>query len=59
MQHRNIIQAIRRFPKSLFAGMFGFDKHVYFEAAEGTEAAPEVKFWTKKSELLKEREAIE
>ena len=36
--------AIRRFPKSLFAGMFGFDKHVYFEAAEGTEAAPEVKF---------------
>ena len=39
--------------------MFGFDKHVYFEAAEGTEAAPEVKFWTKKSELLKEREAIE
>ena len=29
--------AIRRFPKSLFASMFGFDKHAYFEAAEGTE----------------------
>lgn len=24
--------AIRRFPKSLFASMFGFDKHAYFEA---------------------------
>ena len=32
--------AIRRFPKSLFASMFGFDKHAYFEAAEGTETAP-------------------
>lgn len=36
--------AIRRFPKSLFAGMFGFDKRAYFEAAEGSEKAPEVKF---------------
>ena len=34
--------AIRRFPKSLFASMFGFDKHAYFEAAEGTETAPTV-----------------
>ena len=24
--------AIRRFPKSLFASMFGFDKHAYFDA---------------------------
>ena len=36
--------AIRRFPKSLFATMFGFDKHAYFEAAEGTETAPTVSF---------------
>lgn len=35
---------IRRFPKNIFAGMFGFDKKAYFEAAEGTEKAPEVKF---------------
>ena len=36
--------AIRRFPKSLFASMFGFDKHAYFEAAEATETAPTVSF---------------
>ena len=36
--------AIRRSPKSLFASMFGFDKHAYFEAAEGTETAPTVSF---------------
>lgn len=36
--------AIRRFPKSLFAGMFGFEKRTYFEATEGSEKAPEVKF---------------
>lgn len=36
--------AIRRFPKSLFASMFDFDKHAYFEAAEGTETAPTVSF---------------
>lgn len=36
--------AIRRFPKSLFAAVFGFDKHAYFEAAEGTETAPAVNF---------------
>lgn len=36
--------AIRRFPKSLFAAMFGFDKHAYFAAAEGTESAPVVSF---------------
>ena len=36
--------AIRRFPKSLFASMFGFDKHAYFAAAEGSETAPTVSF---------------
>ena len=35
---------IRRFPKNIFAGMFGFDKMNKFEAAEGAEKAPEVKF---------------
>lgn len=35
---------IRRFPKNIFAGMFGFDKKAYFEAEDGTEKAPEVKF---------------
>ena len=30
---------IRRFPKNIFAGMFGFDKKAYFEAEEGSEKA--------------------
>ncbi len=36
--------AIRRFPKNLLAGMFGFDKRAYFEAAKGAEQAPQVQF---------------
>ena len=36
--------AIRRFPKNMLAGMFGFDKRAYFEAAEGAEQAPQVQF---------------
>lgn len=36
--------AIRRFPKNILAGIFGFDKKAYFEAESGTEKAPEVKF---------------
>lgn len=35
---------IRRFPKNILAGMFGFDKRAYFEAAEGAEQAPQVQF---------------
>jgi len=35
---------IRRFPKNMFAGMFGFSKKGYFEASAGAEKAPEVKF---------------
>lgn len=35
---------IRRFPKNIFAGMFGFDKMTKFEAETGAEKAPEVKF---------------
>lgn len=36
--------AIRRFPRSIIASMFGFEKHNYFEAEAGSEKAPEVKF---------------
>jgi LemA protein len=35
---------IRRFPANIVAGMFGFDKRAYFEAAEGSDKAPEVLF---------------
>ena len=35
---------IRKFPNNIISGIFGFDKKAYFEAAEGTEKAPEVKF---------------
>ncbi len=35
---------IRRFPKNILAGMFGFDKKPYFAAESGSEKAPEVKF---------------
>ncbi|VAW24090.1 LemA family protein [hydrothermal vent metagenome] len=35
---------IRTFPKNIYAGIFGFEKRPYFEAAPGTEKAPEVKF---------------
>jgi LemA protein len=35
---------IRQFPATLFAGMFGFEKKGYFEAAEGTDQAPTVEF---------------
>ena len=36
--------AIRKFPKNILAGMFGFEKKAYFEAQEGAEKAPEVQF---------------
>lgn len=36
--------SIRRFPKNIVAGLFGFEKRPYFEAEEGSEKAPEVKF---------------
>ena len=35
---------IRRFPGSIYAGMFGFDRKAYFEAEAGSEKAPEVAF---------------
>jgi LemA protein len=36
--------SIRRFPRNIFAGMFGFQKKSYFEAAAGAETAPKVQF---------------
>jgi len=36
--------AIRKFPKSLLAGIFGFDRHDLFESAEGADQAPVVDF---------------
>lgn len=35
---------IRRFPRTILASMFGFDKKPYFESKPGAENAPEVKF---------------
>ena len=35
---------VRRFPKSIIAQMFGFEKKPYFEAEEGAEKAPTVEF---------------
>lgn len=35
---------IRKFPKSMIAGMFGFEKRPYFEATGDAGKAPEVKF---------------
>jgi len=35
---------IRSFPKNIYAGIFGFEKKVYFTAIEGAEKAPEVEF---------------
>ncbi len=35
---------IRKFPANILAGMFDFESKPYFEAAEGSDAAPEVVF---------------
>ena len=36
--------SVRRFPANLVAKLFGFGQKPYFEAAEGTETAPQVQF---------------
>ena len=41
---RSYNTAIRTFPRTIIAGMFGFEKRPYFEAEEGANNAPEVKF---------------
>lgn len=37
-------QTVRSFPMNLFAGIMGFDKKQYFEAAPNEQDAPDVKF---------------
>jgi len=41
---RDYNTAVRRFPANILAGMFGFARKAYFEAAEGAQAAPKVDF---------------
>lgn len=36
--------AVRTFPMSLLAGLFGFEKKAFFEASQGAQNAPDVKF---------------
>lgn len=35
---------IRQFPATMIAGMFGFEKHEFFEAPEAAQTAPKVEF---------------
>lgn len=39
---REYNSSIKRFPRNMLAGMFGFESKPYFEAVEGAETAPEV-----------------
>jgi LemA protein len=41
---KNFNSTIRKFPKTIIASSFGFEKKGYFEADQGTENAPEVSF---------------
>ncbi len=41
---REFNATIKRFPSNIFAGMFGFDSKEYFQAAEGAQKVPQVKF---------------
>jgi len=43
-QVRSYNAYIRQFPKNVYANVFGFEKKGYFEAAAGSENAPEVSF---------------
>lgn len=36
--------SVKKFPKNIIAGMFGFDKAEYFEAQSGTQSVPQVSF---------------
>ena len=42
VQQYNVM--IRRFPRTLIASMFGFEKKAYFEAQPGSETPPKVEF---------------
>lgn len=41
---QNYNTLVRRFPKNIIAGLFGFDRKPTFQAEKGAEKAPEVKF---------------
>lgn len=41
---KNYNTAIKKFPKNIFAGIFGFEAAEYFEADEGAQKVPEVNF---------------
>jgi len=41
---QNYNTTIRKFPKNIMAGIFGFEKKNYFEAEKGSEKAPTVQF---------------
>ena len=41
---QNYNTTVRRFPKNIIAGLFGFERKPTFEAEKGAEQAPEVKF---------------
>jgi len=41
-QGRDYNTYIRRFPKNIWAGMFGFEKKAYFQSSEGAEDAPDI-----------------
>ena len=41
---KNFNTQIRKFPKNILAGMFGFEKRPYFQAEAGNEKAPTVNF---------------
>lgn len=40
---KNMNTYIRKFPKNIWAGMFGFEKRSYFESQAGAETAPDIK----------------
>jgi LemA protein len=40
---------IRRFPKNIWAGMFGFEKRAYFQSQQGSENAPDIKSMREKN----------
>lgn len=41
---KNYNAYIRKFPRMIYAGWFGFEKKTYFEAQQGADKAPEVQF---------------
>lgn len=41
---QNYNTAVRKFPRNIIAGLFGFERKPTFKAEEGAEKAPEVKF---------------